>query len=171
MIVGYVDESGFENMPDTRSGWHQAGREHRHCAAAERGTRVNVMGTLLSTGELLLKAVTTPVDRELFFGYLLSVAAQLHEKYPEKAKVMILDNASIHKQPKADRQYWVTLLKERYNLTLYYLPPYSPELNRIELIWHKMKYAWRPFVTMATEELINWVHQAGARFTCHADSN
>ena len=25
-------------------------------------------------------------------------------------------------------------------LRLYFLPPYSPELNRIEKLWHKIKY-------------------------------
>ncbi|APW45208.1 transposase [Rhodoferax antarcticus] len=27
-------------------------------------------------------------------------------------------------------------------MTLYFLPPYSPELNRIEKLWHLMKYTW-----------------------------
>jgi transposase len=27
-------------------------------------------------------------------------------------------------------------------LTLYFLPPYSPKLKRIERLWHKMKYTW-----------------------------
>ena len=27
-------------------------------------------------------------------------------------------------------------------LTLYFLPPYSPELNRIEIFWHAMKFTW-----------------------------
>ena len=27
-------------------------------------------------------------------------------------------------------------------VTLYFLPPYSPELNRIERFWHSMKYTW-----------------------------
>ena len=27
---------------------------------------------------------------------------------------------------------------------LHYLPPYCPELNRIEILWHKIKYDWLP---------------------------
>ena len=27
-------------------------------------------------------------------------------------------------------------------VTLYFLPPYSPELNRIEKLWHLMKHTW-----------------------------
>ena len=27
-------------------------------------------------------------------------------------------------------------------IRLYFLPPYSPELNRIEKLWQQMKYVW-----------------------------
>ena len=27
-------------------------------------------------------------------------------------------------------------------VTLYFLPPYSAELNRIEIFWHAMKFTW-----------------------------
>lgn len=38
-------------------------------------------------------------------------------------------------------------------LTLLFLPPYSPELNKIELFWHRCKHYWgRPedYLTDAT---------------------
>ena len=55
---------------------------------------------------------------------------------------MILDNASIHKVKEIQ-----PLLKilEQKGLKLYFQPPYSPELNRIEKLWHKMKYKWMAF--------------------------
>lgn len=34
---------------------------------------------------------------------------------------------------------------EKQDLHLYFLPPYSPELNKIEILWRKMKYEWMPF--------------------------
>jgi transposase len=36
------------------------------------------------------------------------------------------------------------LLRQR-GLKLYFLPPYSPELNRIEKLWQKMKYEWMAY--------------------------
>ena len=30
-------------------------------------------------------------------------------------------------------------------LIIYHRPPYSPELNIIEIIWRKIKYEWLPF--------------------------
>ena len=56
----------------------------------------------------------------------------------EKATV-ILDNAPTHTSNKFQDniQEW----KEK-GLTLYFIPPYSPELNRIEILWRFMKYHW-----------------------------
>ena len=56
-----------------------------------------------------------------------------------KPLTVVLDNASIH-TAKRIRPY-VDLLKKQ-GLTLYFLPPYSPELNRIEKLWHKTKHTW-----------------------------
>jgi transposase len=53
--------------------------------------------------------------------------------------VVVLDNASIHKSEAvtAKMENW-----ERRGLMLYFLPPYSPELNLIEILWRKIKYEW-----------------------------
>lgn len=40
-------------------------------------------------------------------------------------------------------------------MTLYFLPPYSPELNRIEILWHKIKYEWLPFPKHTRSELVD----------------
>ena len=53
--------------------------------------------------------------------------------------VVILDNASTHtsKLFKSNLERW-----EKEGLYLLYLPPYSPELNLIEILWREMKYRW-----------------------------
>ena len=47
--------------------------------------------------------------------------------------VIILDNASFHRKKRLFE------LAQRYNRTLIFLPPYSPELNPIEHFWHWLK--------------------------------
>ncbi len=47
--------------------------------------------------------------------------------------VVMMDNASVHKNEA------VKTLIEATGATLWYLPPYSPELNPIELAWNKIK--------------------------------
>jgi hypothetical protein len=57
----------------------------------------------------------------------------------------------------------------RQGLHLYYLPPYSPELNRIEIVWKHAKYFWRLFVAMSgaalLEEIRSLVKGFGTEFT------
>ena len=55
--------------------------------------------------------------------------------------MVVLDNASAHvsKLVKAARP-----ALEAANVWLYYLPPYSPELNRIEELWRQVKYQGLP---------------------------
>ena len=51
--------------------------------------------------------------------------------------VLVLDNASIHQAGlvKAHLAAWAA-----QGLTLFFLPPYSPELNRIEILWRFCKH-------------------------------
>lgn len=59
-----------------------------------------------------------------------------------KPLVVILDNASVHKAKVAAPM--LNLLEQK-GLKLYFLPPYCLELNRIEKLWHKMKYEWMAY--------------------------
>lgn len=44
--------------------------------------------------------------------------------------ILVLDQAGYHKSKR---------LRELDNITLLYLPPYSPELNPIEQLWHYLR--------------------------------
>lgn len=59
--------------------------------------------------------------------------------------VIILDNASFHKKKEVIERIEVNLPK----IKLEYLPPYSPDYNLIELVWHSAKeyIAHREFET------------------------
>ena len=56
--------------------------------------------------------------------------------------VLVIDNASTHTSNEFNEniERW-----QEQNLTIYPIPPYSPELNIIEIIWRKIKYEWLPF--------------------------
>ena len=48
---------------------------------------------------------------------------------------------------------WRARHRAQKGLTLYFLPPYSPELNRIEKFWHKVKYELMEFQTRNVKTL------------------
>ena len=59
----------------------------------------------------------------------------------EKLCVVVLDNASMHRSKAFLDKVDDWLLK---GILLHFIPPYSPELNLIEILWRKIKYEWLP---------------------------
>jgi transposase len=83
-----------------------------------------------------------------------------------KQTVVVIDHASIHtREAFADRlPYW-----KKKGLIIKYLPPYSPELNRIEILWRRIKYTWLPFAAYAclnalSEALENILSHVGSEY-------
>ena len=60
----------------------------------------------------------------------------------DKKTYVLLDNAPMHRSQAFIEQMpkWV-----KQGLIIKYLPPYSPTLNLIEILWRFMKYSWLPF--------------------------
>ena len=81
----------------------------------------------------------------LFAGFLGMLVGHVG-----KPLTLILDDASVH-TAKALQPY--LKLSRNQGLTLYFLPAYSPELNRIENHWHKMKYEWSAFKARDAQSL------------------
>ena len=104
---------------------------------ARRGKRLNLVEALLSSGGLFAVKLWETMTSMLFAGFL-----GLLVEHVGKPLTVILDNASVH-TARALLPYLRPLHAK--GLTLYFLPPYSPELNRIEKLWHKMKYEWLAF--------------------------
>jgi transposase len=132
MVLAFSDESGFSQVHPNRNAWTPPGETH--LIEATRGKRLNVLAAMLSTGELFSKKSWNSTTAEKFTEFVVEL-----KKEVGKDLTIILDNASIHKA-KATKPIMDKLEKE--GVTLYFLPPYSPELNRIEKLWHLMKYSW-----------------------------
>lgn len=57
--------------------------------------------------------------------------------------MIVLGSASIHHGiDAATRERWLI----DYKAYQPYLPPFSPELNLIEIVWPHLKYRWRRFI-------------------------
>ena len=78
----------------------------------------------------------------------------LAEDFQEKGYkiVIILDNASFHKKEEALQK----IASEMPNLIIEFLPPYSPDYNLVELVWHSTKeyIANRLFESLEKLELV-----------------
>ena len=72
--MAYCDEAGFAQAHPNRSAWTPVGE--CHASTAQRGKRLNVVGALLSSGELFAAKLWETMTAMLFVGFLgLLVAA------------------------------------------------------------------------------------------------
>lgn len=91
---------------------------------------------------------------------------RLSEQIGTLPHIVVLDNAGIHRSKAVERcrRRWA-----RQGLGLFFLPPYSPELNRIEILWKQAKHYWRRPLgltgTALREEIDALMRGFGTRFT------
>jgi transposase len=135
IVLAYVDEVGFSQIHPNRSAWTSVG--DCHLIEATRGKRLNLLGAILSTGKFLAYKFWQTCDQDLFKCFLDKLKDIRYEL--QKPLYIILDNASIHTSKVVKEM--ANFLKA-HDVHLYFLPPYSPELNRIEKLWHQIKYSW-----------------------------
>ncbi len=96
---------------------------------------LNVLGFFNKNKSTLFASTTSDkVDSEVVIEHF-----NLFVNKITKPTVAIVDNASIHTSKKFRDMLPIW---EAKNLTIFYLPPYSPELNPIEMVWKFMKYYW-----------------------------
>lgn len=148
----YLDESGFSPNPPVQYGWTRIGQER--CVTPEsHRQRVNVLGALHYGGDLVWTTLQHTTTRTDVIAFLEQLADQPHAV----PRIIILDNASIHRGAimESKRREW-----EKKALYLYYLPPYSPELNRIEILWKQAKYFWRRFVSLKGDGLLQEIQSS-----------
>lgn len=147
----YFDETGFGPNPPVQYGWTEIGRTRRALSGSHR-QRVNVLGALhYRDHSLIWHAHETRTVREDVIAFLDDLARQPHTM----PRIIVLDNARIHKGAVMEekQRQWA-----QQDLYLYYLPPYSPELNQIEILWKQAKYFCRRFLHLSGDNLRDEVH-------------
>ncbi len=99
--------------------------------------RLNVLGFLTRHNDLFPYIIEGRVDTDVVIECFEQLSQQL-----KKRSYVFLDNASIYKSHAFIQHIpqWV-----KRGLIIKYLPPYSPELNLIEILWRFMKYYGMPF--------------------------
>lgn len=92
--------------------------------------KVNVISAISPKGELRFMATENNVNAKVFCEFLSCLLADATAPV-----FLIVDNHPVHRSEEV--QKFVTAAKGK--LRLFYLPPYSPELNPDELVWNYLK--------------------------------
>ncbi|WP_233530556.1 IS630 family transposase [Gelidibacter salicanalis] len=131
----YGDESHFGLTPNVPYAWQT--KSNPVLLPAAKGKFLNVVGLMGRKNHLFFEVDETTFNSDKIISFMDRFNKQI-----VKRTVVILDDSPIHKSKKfmAKIKEW-----EENDLLIYFLPPYSPELNLIEILWRRMKYRCLPF--------------------------
>jgi len=152
--LDYLDQCGFAPTMPTHYTWAREGLRPLLRYEAPQGRRVNALGAVALTGpeprfvyqsrltgegKLDGEALLDFIGRELVGLPAGRAALPTLPAADRRGRpgTIALDNSGVH-HSKPVKAALPTL--EAIGVSLYYLPPYSPKLNRIEPAWHALKY-------------------------------
>jgi transposase len=125
----FLDEAGFSLALYAAYGWSPQGERLVEAVPFQRGTNLSVLGAFDREGMLCTK------EKEGAFKRVDVEAFLEHDLLPRllPGSVLVLDNARIHHGERLQE------IVAAAGCSLLYLPPYSPDLNPIELAWSWIK--------------------------------
>ena len=131
----YFDEAGFSLTPSVPYGWQPVGE--RIELPSRRSQQFNVLGFMRHDGRRLDPYVFTgSIDSSVVIACIDKFCKQL-----SRPTTLVIYNAPIHRSAEFEAMIPIW---EAQGLFLWFLPPYSPELNLIGILWKQIKYHWMP---------------------------
>lgn len=138
--VGYIDlyfgdASHFSTVPNVPYAWQT--KDDLVLLPSARSKNLSVLGLMTPCSKLFHKTYEGSVNSQIMIDFLDEFCQTITKK-----TVIVLDNAPIHKS-----KIFTEKIKEweEQDLIIYFIPPYSPELNLIEILWRFVKYKWLSF--------------------------
>ena len=151
----FIDETGASTKMARRYGRSPYGQ--RCVAAIPQGhwKTTTFVGALRASGMTAPMVLDGPMDGLAFEAYVTQVLVPTLEP----GDIVVMDNLAAHKRAE------VGLAIEAAGAWLLYLPPYSPDLNPIEMAFAKLKAALRKAAARSIEALDDAIAHALAAFT------
>lgn len=108
--------------------------------------RANTFGFYAYNGNSAVNTYTNSKQESV-----MDFLKEIRQRNPFRHIVVILDNFSAHRTEN------VAITAETLDIELVFLPPYSPQLNPIELIWKSIKRVVSRMFMKSQEMMINMV--------------
>jgi transposase len=99
-----------------------------------KGQSINCLGMISRNNRFIYKLSEKNINAQFVLEQLEELSFTI-----KKHTVVVMDNATVHtaKKIKERIRCW-----QKRGLYIYYLPPYSPQLNIIEKLWKELKSRW-----------------------------
>jgi hypothetical protein len=158
----YLDESGFAPTLPLGYTWAREGTRPLVLYEAPQGRRINVVGALAPFGSnprLVYRSRAGKIDSSVLLSFLwhdlagmTTPVGQVPENYQAgRLRVIVMDNYSVHRSQEVKAQLAAL---QAIGMVFFYLPPYCPDLNRIEGVWRHTKYEDMPIRSHPTAEAL-----------------
>lgn len=139
----FIDETGAATNMVRRHGWGPKGRRVKGVAPHGHWKTTTFVGGLRTSGVIAPMVTDGPMNGALFKAYVETFLAR--ELKP--GDIVIMDNLSSHKSKDAEAAI------RKAGARLIFLPPYSPDLNPIEMLFSKLKTLLRKAAERTQETL------------------
>jgi transposase len=127
--IVYVDEAGIDNRDEYEYGYCEIGQRFHALKSGKRTERVSWIAALKQGQIFAPMTYAGSCNRSLFEMWLEDcLLPQL-----QPGDVIVIDNASFHHSQSIEE------IVVAAGCELWYLPPYSPDLNKIERWWFVFK--------------------------------
>jgi transposase len=119
----------MDNRDGYGYGWNQQGERFHALKSGRREGRVNMIAALCNQNLIAAFTVEGACNRTVFETWLETCLVPTLVT----GQVVVMDNATFHKGGRIEQ------LIEEAGCQVLYLPPYSPDLNKIEQCWSWLK--------------------------------
>lgn len=156
----YFDQAGFSLVASVVYAWQEIGQ--RLEIPSGKSKLQNVLGFMWAGCEKFRSFVFEGGTRSSVVIHCIDEIV----KTIRRKTILVLDNAPIHHSEEFEEKIQQWALK---GLEVYYLPPYSSELNKIEILWKKIKHEWLSLQAYESyqklkEEMDKVLSQVGSKY-------
>ena len=147
----YADESHVCTSGYVPYGWQF--KDENVFIPSEKSARLNIFGMITRGNQYKGFMTQESINADKVSDFLDKMSLQVR-----KRTFVVLDNATVHRNAKLKelRSIW-----ESRGLFLFFLPPYSPELNLAETLWRILKGKWiRPMDYVSNDTLFYSANRA-----------
>jgi transposase len=153
----FIDESGAKTNMTRQYGRARPGQRVVDCTPHGHWKTTTMLAGLRLDGPVAPMVIDSPTDADVFTAYVQQVLVPSLRP----GDIVVADNLSPHKIP------CIRALIESAGAELWYLPPYSPDLNPIEPMWSKVKAWLRKVKARTLDALIEAIADALSHVTAH----
>ena len=155
----FLDESGAKTSMTRLYGRIIGGGRIVDSAPGGHWCTTTMLSALRLDGSTAAMVIEGPTDRDVFEAYVRHVLIP-HLRHGD---IVVLDNLSPHKTPA------IVAAIEAAGAEVWFLPPYSPDLNPIEKMWSKVKQCLRSAKARTEQSLLHAI-AAALKSVCASDA-